>query len=223
LFLQKELAMSDNTTISAEQRERVGKGSARAARRAGLVPAVIYGDKKEPVGINLNTREITRIVHQPGIFGRLLDIDVSGQKHTVLTRDIQFHPVTDTILHMDFLRVSGSAKVAVAVPVEFINEDSCPGLRIGGVLNVVRYEVELLCPATAIPEKITVDLDGIKIGDSIHISAIPLPDGVEPTITDRDFTVATIASPGGGVKNEDEEGEDADGDEEASEDASSDD
>ena len=118
---------------------------------------------------------------------------------------------------MDFLRVSGSAKVSVAVPVEFINEDNCPGLRIGGVLNVVRYEVELLCPATAIPEKITVDLDGIKIGDSIHISAIPLPDGVKPTITDRDFTVATIASPGGGVKNEDEEGEAGDGDEDASE------
>ena len=122
---------------------------------------------------------------------------------------------------MDFLRVSGSAKVAVAVPVEFINEDNCPGLRIGGVLNVVRYEVELLCPATAIPEKITVDLDGIKIGDSIHISAIPLPDGVEPTITDRDFTVATIASPGGGLKNADEEGEDIEGDEGASEDNSS--
>jgi large subunit ribosomal protein L25 len=223
LFLQKELAMSDNTTISAEKRERVGKGSARAARRAGLVPAVIYGDKKDPVGINLNARDITRLVHQPGIYGRLLDIDLSGKKHTVLTRDIQFHPVTDVILHMDFLRVSGSAKVAVAVPVEFINEDSCPGLRIGGVLNVVRYEVELLCPATAIPEKITVDLDGIKIGDSIHISAIPLPDGVKPTITDRDFTVATIASPGGGVKNEDEEGEDAEGDDDASEDASSED
>jgi large subunit ribosomal protein L25 len=218
---KKELAMSYNTTISAEKRERVGKGSARAARRAGLVPAVIYGDKKDPVGIHLSTRDITRIVHQPGIFGRLLDIDVSGQKHTVLTRDIQFHPLTDNILHMDFLRVSGSAKVAVAVPVEFINEDSCPGLRIGGVLNVVRYEVELLCPATAIPEKITVDLDGIKIGDSIHISAIPLPDGVEPTITDRDFTVATIASPGGGLKNEDEEGEDVEGDEAASEENSS--
>jgi large subunit ribosomal protein L25 len=223
LFLQKELAMSDNTTISAEQRERVGKGSARAARRAGLVPAVIYGDKKEPVGINLSAREITRIVHQPGIFGRLMDIEISGQKHTVLTRDIQFHPVTDVILHMDFLRVSGSAKVSVAVPVEFINEDNCPGLRIGGVLNVVRYEVELLCPATAIPEKITVDLDGIKIGDTIHISAIPLPDGVEPTITDRDFTVATLASPGGGVKNEDEDGEAGDGDDDASEDDSSED
>ena len=101
---------------------------------------------------------------------------------------------------MDFLRVSGSAKVAVAVAVEFINEDECPGIKIGGVLNVVRYEVELLCPATTIPEKITVDLSGLKIGDSVHISTIELPDGVTPTITDRDFTVATIASPGGGVK-----------------------
>ena len=130
----------------------------------------------------------------------------------MLTRDIQFHPVTDVVMHMDFLRVSGSAKVAVAVPVEFINEDSCPALKIGGVLNIVRYEVELNCPATAIPEKITVDLDGLKIGDSIHISAIPLPDGVEPTITDRDFTVATLQSPGGGVKNEDEDEIEADAD-----------
>jgi len=197
--------MSDTTTISASQRERVGKGSARAARRAGLVPAVIYGNKKDPVGITMEAREITRIVHQPGIFGRLLEIDVAGQKSTVLTRDIQFHPVNDAIMHMDFLRVSQSATVSVAVPVEFINEDSCPGIRVGGVLNVVRYEVELNCPATAIPEKITIDLDGVKIGDSIHISAIPLPEGVTPTITDRDFTVATLASPGGGVKNEDED------------------
>lgn len=197
--------MSDNTTISAEQRERVGKGSARAARRAGLVPAVIYGDKKEPLGINMSSREITKIVHQPGIFGRLLDIEVGGKKSTVLTRDIQFHPVSDNILHMDFLRVSGSAMVAVGVPVEFINEDLCPALKIGGVLNVVRHEIELNCPATAIPEKIIIDLDDLKIGDSIHISAIELPEGVEPTITDRDFTVATLQSPGGGVKNEDED------------------
>jgi large subunit ribosomal protein L25 len=197
--------MSDITTISAEQRERVGKGSARAARRAGLVPAVIYGDKKEPLGINMSSREITKIVHQPGIFGRLLDIEVGGKKSTVLTRDIQFHPVSDNILHMDFLRVSGSAIVAVGVPVEFINEDLCPALKIGGVLNVVRHEIELNCPATAIPEKIIIDLDDLKIGDSIHISAIKLPEGVEPTITDRDFTVATLQSPGGGVKNEDED------------------
>ena len=199
--------MSDITTISASERERVGKGSARAARRAGLVPAVIYGDKKDPVGITMVSREVTRIVHQPGIFGRLLEIDVAGTKSTVLTRDIQFHPVTDNIMHMDFLRVSQSATVAVAVAVEFINDDKCPGIKLGGVLNVVRYEVELNCPATAIPEKITVDLEGVKIGDSIHISAIPLPEGVTPTITDRDFTVATLASPGGGVKNEDEETE----------------
>ena len=209
--------MSDMTTISASERERVGKGSARAARRAGLVPAVIYGDKKDPVGITMKAREITKIVHQPGIFGRLLEIDVAGTKSTVLTRDIQFHPVSDVVMHLDFLRISQSATVAVAVPVEFINEDKCPGIKIGGVLNVVRYEVELNCPATAIPEKITIDLDGVKIGDSIHISAIPLPEGVSPTITDRDFTVATLASPGGGVKNEDDEdaaeGEEADAEE----------
>jgi len=208
--------MSDNKTISAEQRERVGKGSARAVRRAGRVPAVIYGDKKEPIGITLESREITKIVHQPGIFGRLLDIRISGSKHTVLTRDIQFHPVTDNVLHLDFLRISGSAKVAVAIAVEFINEDECPGIKVGGVLNVVRYEVELLCPATTIPEKITVDLQGLKIGDSVHISTIELPDGVTPTITDRDFTIATIASPGGGVKNEDDESDGADEDEEVS-------
>ena len=209
--------MSDMTTISASERERVGKGSARAARRAGLVPAVIYGDKKDPVGITMEAREITKIVHQPGIFGRLLEIDVAGTKSTVLTRDIQFHPVSDVVMHLDFLRVSQSATVAVAVPVEFINEDKCPGIKIGGVLNVVRFEVELNCPATAIPEKITIDLEGVKIGDSIHISAIPLPEGVSPTITDRDFTVATLASPGGGVKNEDDEdaadGEEADAEE----------
>ena len=197
--------MSDMTTISASERERVGKGSARAARRAGLVPAVIYGDKKDPVGITMEARGITKIVHQPGIFGRLLEIDVAGTKSTVLTRDIQFHPVSDVVMHLDFLRVSQSATVAVAVPVEFINEDKCPGIKIGGVLNVVRYEVELNCPAIAIPEKITIDLDGVKIGDSIHISAIPLPEGVNPTITDRDFTVATLASPGGGVKNEEDQ------------------
>ena len=204
--------MSDITTIGASERERVGKGSARAARRAGLVPAVIYGDKKDPVGITMISREVTKIVHQPGIFGRLLEIDVAGTKSTVLTRDIQFHPVSDSIMHMDFLRISQSATVAVAIAVEFINEDKCPGIKVGGVLNVVRYEVELLCPATNIPEKITVDLDGVKIGDSIHISAIPLPDGVEPTITDRDFTVATLASPGGGVKNEDEDSADGETD-----------
>ena len=208
--------MSDVTHVSAELRDRVGKGSARAARRAGMVPAVIYGDKQPALGIELEARVIRKIIHEPGIFSRLLNIDVDGKSITVLTRDIQFHPVSDEALHFDFLRVSKSSTVAVAIGVEFINEDKCPGLRIGGVLNVVRHEVELNCPADAIPEKITVDLEGIKVGDSIHISSIELPEGVTPTITDRDFTVATLQSPGGGVKNEDED-EAEDGAEEATE------
>jgi len=199
--------MSDITQIDATMRSRVGKGSARAARRAGRVPAVIYGDKKAPITIEMEERVVRKVIHEPGIFGRLLNINIDGKNTTVLTRDIQMHPVTDEPLHMDMLRVGASSKVAVAVSVEFINHEKSPGLKIGGVLNVVRHEVELNCPAGDIPEKITVDLDDIKIGDSIHISAIELPEGATPTITDRDFTVATLQSPGGGVKNEDEEAE----------------
>ena len=201
--------MSDITVISANQRDRVGKGSARAARRAGMVPAVIYGNEQAALGIELEARVIRKIIHEPGIFSRLLKISVGGEEITVLTRDIQFHPVSDEALHFDFLRVSESSTIAVNIAVEFINEDKCPGLRIGGTLNVVRHEVELNCPANNIPEKITVDLDGVKIGESIHISAITLPEGVTPTITDRDFTVATMQSPGGGVKNEDEDEDEA--------------
>ena len=197
--------MSDITQIDATMRSRVGKGSARAARRAGKIPAVIYGDKQAPLSIEMEARVVRKVIHEPGIFGRLLNINIDGKNNTVLTRDIQMHPVSDEPLHMDMLRVGKSSTVSVAVPVEFINHELSPGLKIGGVLNVVRFEVELNCPAGDIPEKITVDLDGIKIGDSIHISAIPLPEGATPTITDRDFTVATLQSPGGGVKNEDEE------------------
>lgn len=209
--------MSDITVISANQRDRVGKGSARAARRAGMVPAVIYGNKQAALGIELEARVIRKIIHEPGIFSRLLKISVGGEEITVLTRDIQFHPVSDEALHFDFLRVNETSTIAVAIAVEFINEDKCPGLRIGGTLNVVRHEVELNCPANDIPEKITIDLEGVKIGESIHISAIELPEGVTPTITDRDFTVATMQSPGGGVKNEDEDEAEAEASEEASE------
>jgi large subunit ribosomal protein L25 len=205
--------MSETTEISAIERTRVGKGSARASRRAGMIPAVIYGDKKSPISIELEERVIRKIIHEPGIFGRLLNINVDGTVTTVLTRDIQMHPVTDEPLHMDMLRVSKKSSVAVAVPVEFINEDLAPGLKVGGVLNIVRHEVELNCPAGNIPEKIVIDLSGVNVGDSIHISAVTLPDDATPTITDRDFTIATLQSPGGGVKNLDdedgEEGEDA--------------
>ena len=201
--------MSETTEISAIERTRVGKGSARAARRAGMVPAVIYGDKKSPLSIELEARVIRKIIHEPGIFGRLLNINVDGTVATVLTRDIQMHPVTDEPLHMDMLRVGKQSTVAVAVPVEFINEGLAPGLKIGGVLNIVRHEIELNCPAGNIPEKIVIDLSGVNVGDSIHISAVNLPGDATPTITDRDFTIATLQSPGGGVKNLDEEDEEA--------------
>ena len=202
--------MSENTLISADLRDRVGKGSARAARRAGKIPAVIYGDKKEPIAIEIEARMMRKIIHEPGIFSRLLDINVDNGKHTVLMRDIHFHPVTDDPLHFDFLRVGGSSTISVAIGVEFINEDICPALKIGGVLNIVRHEVEVNCLPISIPEKLTIDLADAKIGDSIHISAVELPDGVTPTIADRDFTIATLQSPGGGIKNEDEEDGDID-------------
>ena len=189
--------MSDTMTLDAAKRDRAGKGSARAARRDGLIPAVIYGDRKDPLSITLDANTFTKLMNQPGIFSQLLNVKVDGADNSVLTRDIQFHPVTDVPLHVDFLRVAKDAKIAVMVPVEFVNEEKSPGLKTGGILNVVRHEVELSCPATDIPESITVDLDGTTVGTSIHISAITLPKGVEPTITDRDFTVATIAAPAG--------------------------
>lgn len=205
--------MSDQMTLSAEMRDRAGKGSARAARRAGLIPAVIYGDRKDPLSINLDANTFRKLINQPGIFSQLLNIKVDGNDNSVLTRDIQFHPVTDVPMHVDFLRIAKGAKIAVMVAVEFINEELSPGLKTGGILNVVRHEVELSCPATAIPESITVDLEGANVGDSIHISAIKLPDDVEPTITDRDFTVATIAAPAS--ESEETEDEAAEGEEAA--------
>jgi large subunit ribosomal protein L25 len=190
-----EKIMSDTMTLSASKRDRAGKGSARAARRAGLIPAVIYGDRKDPLSITLDANAFNKLISTPGIFSQLLNITVDGEKSNVLARDIQFHPVTDVPLHVDFLRISKGATIAVSVPVVFLNEEKSPGLKAGGVLNVVRYEVEVNCPATSIPENLVVDLEGTVVGDSIHISAVSLPEGVEPTITDRDFTIATIAAP----------------------------
>lgn len=181
--------------LSAEKRERAGKGVARALRREDKIPAVIYGDGKPPVGIALPIKFITLEYRKGHLFTSLTDIDVSGEKHLVLARDVQIHPVNDKIEHVDFLRVTPKTKIAVEVPLEFINQESCKGLKEGGVLNIVRHEVEFFCVATDIPESIEVDLDGYDIGDAIKISAIKLPPGVTPTIDDRDFTLATIAAP----------------------------
>ena len=191
--------------FKAEARSQVGKGSARAVRRAGLVPAVIYGNKQPAVPITINANKWRQLMNKPGIFSQLINIEVNSEKYFVLPRDIQQHPVSEEAEHVDFLRVTKNATVAVGINVEFINEDKCTGLKLGGVLNVVRAQVELNCPAISIPEKITVDLEGLNVGHTIHISAIKLPEGCAPTITDRDFTVATVAAPRGGLGDSEEE------------------
>jgi len=190
--------------IKAEARSQVGKGSARAARRAGLVPAVIYGNKETAVSVTLNANQWRQLMHKPGIFSQLININVNNETHFVLPRDIQQHPVSEEAMHVDFLKVTKNATVAVGIAVEFLNEDKCTGLKLGGVLNIVRSQVELNCPAISIPEKLTVDLEGLNVGHTIHISSIELPEGCTPTITDRDFTVATIAAPRGGLDDADE-------------------
>ncbi|MBL6603093.1 MAG: 50S ribosomal protein L25/general stress protein Ctc [Alphaproteobacteria bacterium] len=187
--------MSETIQMSATKRDRAGKGSARAARRSGLIPAVIYGGKTAPETININDNSFRKLMSQPGIMSHVIALDVEGKTTNVLPRDIQFHPVTDAPLHVDFLRITASSTVMVMVPVVFKNEDASPGLKGGGVLNIVRHEIEMSCSATSIPESLTVDLTGTEIGDSVHISAVSLPENTQPTITDRDFTIATIAAP----------------------------
>ncbi len=187
--------MAEVSIIAAERRERAGKGPARAARRAGRVPGVIYGAKKDPAMITLDPRELDRELNTGGFMATIYDVQIEQDKERVLPRDVQFDPVTDRPIHVDFLRVSATTSVTVQVPVNFLNEEGSPGLKRGGLLNVVRHEIEMTCRADAIPSTIEIDLTGLNIGDSVHISMISLPDGVAPTITDRDFTVATIAAP----------------------------
>jgi len=193
--------------LTAEARERVGKGSARAVRRSGKVPAVIYGEKKPPLAISLPYKELFQRIHAGGFRTTIATINVNGEKIQVLPKDYQLDPVRGFAMHVDFLRISRDTVVTVNVPVHFANEEKAPGIKRGGVLNVVRHEIEFTCPATAIPDFIEVDLTGLDIGDSVHISAVKLPEGVTPTITDRDFTIATVAAPAGLKAEEAEEQE----------------
>ena len=187
--------MTDITVLTANAREKVGKGSAREARRQGNIPAVIYGDKKSPIPIVIEQKILVRHLGTGGFFNTLFDIDINGELNRVLPRDVQLHPVTDVPEHVDFLRVSATTKISVEVPVEFIGDDVSPGIKSGGVLNVVRYTVEVSCTPDLIPSTLSVDLSSAEIGDSLHISAVNLPEGVTPTISDRDFTIATIVAP----------------------------
>lgn len=197
--------MSKSYMLKAEARERVGKGSARELRRNGQIPAVIYGEKQPPLAIALSYKDIYYKIHAGGFRTTVATIAFDDQKIQVLPKDYQLDPVRDTPLHVDFLRISAKSVVHVEIPVHFLNEESCPGIKQGGVLNIVRHEVELVAPATAIPEAIEVDLAGYEVGDSIHISAVKLPEGVEPAIQDRDFTIATIAAPAALVSEENAE------------------
>ena len=190
--------MTTQPVLNATARDRGGKGAARQARRDGLVPGVIYGGKQPAQMVSFNAREFGLFFNRtPDLASTVIEVKLDGESIRVLARDVQLHPVTDVPLHVDLLRLTGDHEIRVEVAVHFVNEATCPGIKKGGVLNVVRHEVELICAPDAIPQSITVDLANAQIGDSIHISAVELPKGTRPAITDRDFTIATIAAPAG--------------------------
>jgi large subunit ribosomal protein L25 len=187
--------MSDQLTLSAETRERAGKGASRAMRREGRVPAVIYGEKKEPLTIHVEEKALMKMLNTGHFMNSVVMIDVGGKETRTLPKDVHFHPVSERPLHVDFLRIGEHSQVKVNVPVRFINEEESPGIAKGGVVNTVRHELELVCDAARIPDDIVIDLAGLEIGASIHISSITLPEGSASAIDDRDFTIATIAAP----------------------------
>lgn len=211
--------MSEIETIVAQKRDRAGKGAARATRREGRVPGVIYGGKEPPQPISLDYNYLMRMLRQGGFMSTQFMVDLGeGQPVRVIPRDLQLDPVRDLPVHVDLLRLVKGATINVEIPVIFVGEEESPGLKRGGVLNVVRHDVELICPIESIPEQIEGDLSGLEIGDGLHISAIKLPDGVKPAITDRDFTIATIAAPTVEVaSSEQEEGEAAEAEGDAGE------
>tara|TARA_R110000824_G_scaffold390760_8_gene587745 strand:- start:3075 stop:3716 length:642 start_codon:yes stop_codon:yes gene_type:complete len=187
--------MAETLTLKAEARTKSSKGAVRSLRLAGRVPAVIYGDKKEPTLISVDYKTVSALYMKGTFTSHTLDIDVDGKTERVIPRDVQREVVRDFIIHVDFLRIGKNSTIHVDVPVHFANQETSPGLKAGGVLNIVRHDIELICPADSIPEAVEVDLSGVNLGDSIHFSAVKLPKGVRPAITDRDFTIATIATP----------------------------
>ena len=188
--------MSDQLTLAAETREQVGKGASRSLRREGRVPAVIYGNKQEPLSIHVEEKALMRLLMTGHFMNSVVMIDAGGKSVRTLPKDVAFNPVTDRPEHVDFLRIGEHTTVHVSVPVHFTDEDDCPGIaKHGGVLNITRHEVELVCDAANIPGEIAISLKGLEVGASIHISDVKLPKGVEPAIADRDFAIATIVPP----------------------------
>lgn len=201
--------MSDIVKMSVEPRPGVGKGAARAARRAGFVPGVIYGDKKDPVTIQIKGNELLKTLNSGGFYTTIFDIDVAGEQHRVIPKDIQKNKLNGLPEHVDFMRLTKGAKIVVMIPVSFLNEETSAGLKEGGTLNVVRHEVELSVLPDNMPETVEIDLEKFEIGSTINISDANLPEGAEPTITDRDFTIATIMEPRAAVEEEETEDEEA--------------
>ena len=187
--------MSEALTLSAETRERAGKGASRAIRREGRVPAVIYGNKQEPLGIHIEEKLLFKMMANGHFMNSVVMIDGVGQAIRTLPKDVQFHPVTDRPLHVDFLRIGEHSTVHVNVPVVFVDEEAAPGIKRGGVLNVVAHELELICDAAEIPDQITISLTGLEVGDSIHLAQITLPTGTKTASEETDFTIATIVAP----------------------------
>lgn len=201
--------MTKHYALSAAKRDEAGKGVARALRREERLPAVIYGDNKAPVTISLPAKEVGIEYYKGHMFTTLCDMDIDGEKIQVLARDVQLHPVRDTVMHVDFLRVSNKTRLKVNVPVNYINYEDSPAAQAKGVLNVVRHEVEVFCLAKNIPDAIDVDMSGFDIGDAVKISHANMPEGAKPVIDDRDFTLVTISAP----KRIEVEAEEAEGEE----------
>lgn len=187
--------MAETKVLKAQAREGVGKGAARELRRQGLVPAVIYGDKKSPVTISIAYKDAMKHIYAGGFLSHVIELDVDGTKHSVIPRDYQLDPVKDFALHVDFLRIGKGSKLNVQVHVNFINEEASPGLKRGGTLNIVHHTLDLTVDAANIPEEVTVDLTGLDIGDSIHISNVKLPAGATDHSHEEDVTIATIVAP----------------------------
>lgn len=170
-------------------------GSNKTLLKKGMIPGIIYGKNTDPTKISFENKALLKLMHSGGFYSKIIDLDIEGKKEKILPKQLQYHPVTDRLIHFDFLRVQDDTKVTVEVEVEFLNKETCPGLKKGGVLNLVRRLVELNCNANNIPEKLEFDLISSEIGEAVKISNINLPDGVKPTITDRDFVIATLAPP----------------------------
>ena len=183
------------TTLDAKKRETKTRGDINKLRLEGFIPGILYGGTEENKKISLKKNSIKNLVNSDNFFSVILNLNIDGKEEKVLPRDIMFDPMSDEPVHIDFLRIIKGSKLALEIPVRFINNDKSPGLKKGGVLNIVRRKIELRCPIESIPSELVVDLDNTEIGTSIKISSIKLPENVHPTIQGRDFVVATVASP----------------------------